>query len=133
MSVAENGNAEAQCSLGELFKIGSTTGSANRAIESAGWSKAAEWFIKAAEQGNSEAQYQLGQLYSVELSDDNALLNDAEKWFKKAAEQGHVDAQGSLDKNKTVFNLTSIEEQEVRGRHDSRRNETPTTTNRSML
>jgi hypothetical protein len=60
------------------------------------YSKAAEWFRKAAEQGYINAQMDLGDCYNDGLG---VTQNDAKaaKWYRKAAEQGSSDAQYALD------------------------------------
>ncbi|KAF9080432.1 hypothetical protein BGX23_002161, partial [Mortierella sp. AD031] len=57
-----------------------------------GYSRATEWFLKAAEGGYAAAQFKMGTKY--ESGDD--VLQDYEKaaeWYRKAAEQDNVEAQ----------------------------------------
>lgn len=84
---AEQGNADAQSNLGDLYFSGKSV-SANRAI-------AAKWYLKAAEQGDARAQLNLGYLYSSGegIPKDEA---EGEKWYRKSAENGNADAQYSL-------------------------------------
>jgi TPR repeat protein len=79
---AENGDAEAQYTLGMMFLNGDYT-------------EAAKWLRKAAEQGIAEAQFNLGVMYykGQGIPLDYA---EAENWLRKAAEQGHAEAQFKL-------------------------------------
>lgn len=56
------------------------------------YTKAFEWFEKAAEQGHSRAQYKMGWCYA---NGDGVVkdLNEAEMWYRRAADQGHSDAR----------------------------------------
>ena len=84
---AEQGNADAQESLGRLYD--SDQGGFHD------YEQAAFWYRKAADQGNSNAEYMLGNLY---LEGDGVPQYDTEAaaWYRKAAEQGNADAQESL-------------------------------------
>ena len=85
---AEQGHADAQYNLGEMYRKGEG--------EPQDDAKAAKWFWKAAEQGHADAQFRLGCMYSEGegvLAEDDA---EAAKWFGKAAEQGHAEAQFRL-------------------------------------
>ena len=53
---AEQGDAEAQCNLGELY--------ANGTGVPQDYAQAVAWYREAAEGGNAQAQYNLGQLYA---------------------------------------------------------------------
>lgn len=81
---AEQGNADAQGKLGDMFYCG--LGVAENKEE------AAKWYYKAAEQGDPDAQCSLGIMYRngecFAQSDEEAL-----KWFSKAAEKGNANAQ----------------------------------------
>ena len=81
---AEQGNADAQYSLGFMYAHGK--GVEKDEVE------AARWYYKAAEQGNADAQYRLGLMYAngegVEKDEAKAV-----QLFRKAAEQGCGDAQ----------------------------------------
>ena len=85
---AAQGNAEAQCKLGEMYCRGE--GGVYR-----NYSKAEHWLRKAAEQGSTEAQVILN---SMEGNSEEVPETDAETihWFHKAAEQGDVKAQVGL-------------------------------------
>jgi hypothetical protein len=84
---AEQGNANAQFALGDMYATGN--GVPENEV------KAAEWYHKAAEQGHADAQYNLGIMYvrgqGVTKNDANAV-----EWFSKAAEQGIALAQYGL-------------------------------------
>ena len=81
---AEQGNAEAQNSLGYCY--GNGLGIEKDLIESA------KWHRLSAEQGNGDGQYNLALLYSEVWG----RSTDAITWFQKAANQGHTEAQTSL-------------------------------------
>lgn len=80
---AEQGHAQAQCSLGDTYYARED------------YAEATPWYRKAAEQGHAQAQYSLGAAYRL---GDGVAQSDAEaaKWFRKAAEQGHANAQNDL-------------------------------------
>jgi len=84
---AEQGQAEAQFKLGQMYNKGQGV-TQNR-------QKAVKWFRKAAEQGLTLAQYNLGVMYHHGLGitqNHQQALN----WFRKAAEQGFSLAQYNL-------------------------------------
>ncbi len=84
--LAEQGDAEAQCNLGETYYFGKGV------LQD--YKEAAEWFRKAAEQGHAHAQYWLGFMYSVYYSEGVSYdYKEAAEWFRKAAEQGDAEAQ----------------------------------------
>jgi TPR repeat protein len=84
---AEQGDADAQDALGDLYNSGQGV--------RRDYAQAALWYRKAAEQGDADAQDSLGDLYhegqGVPQDDVQAAT-----WFHKAAEQGDADAQESL-------------------------------------
>ena len=88
-SLAESGNAEAQCKVGICYYSGEGIEKDLKA--------AIEWYRKSAEQGYADAQNRLGVRYNrgdgVEENDEIAI-----EWFRKAAEQGHAKAQCNLGK-----------------------------------
>ena len=84
---AEQGDAEAQYTLGEMYYDGS--------VVSQNYAEAAKWTRKAAEQGHAEAQYFLGDMYYLGEGVAQSDTKSAE-WTRKAAEQGHAEAQLSL-------------------------------------
>ncbi|PNX49577.1 MAG: hypothetical protein BV456_08800, partial [Thermoplasmata archaeon M8B2D] len=91
---AEQGNAEAQNLLGEMYFLG-------KGIKQ-DYQEAAKWYRKAAEQGRANAQYNLGFMYEngqgVEQDYQEAAkwYCKAAKWYRKAAKQGRVNAQYDL-------------------------------------
>ena len=87
--MAEQGNAEAQYRVGQIFEVG-RGGDTAVYVEDAD-AEAVKWYRKAAKQGDADAQYKLGNMCVSHLSDEDPV-----KWFRKAAEQGHVDAKGKL-------------------------------------
>ena len=84
---AEQGVAEAQFSLGWMYRYG-------RGVPQDD-GEAAKWYRKAAEQGVAAAQVSLGVMYD----DGRGVLQDdgeAVKWYRKAADQGLAAAQNNL-------------------------------------
>ena len=86
--LAEQGNAEAQFSLGFRYDEGEGVPRDSQ--------EAVKWWRKAAEQGHDQAQFNLGDMYARGdgVSEDKT---EAMKWLRFAAEQGHAEAQFSLD------------------------------------
>ena len=86
---AEQGNVDAQSNLGDLYRNGEGV------IKN--YSKAFEWYLKAAEQGNMDAQSNLGDLYR---NGQSVIKNysKAFEWYLKSAEQGVSCAQNNLGK-----------------------------------
>src|SRR5579863_133011 len=85
---ADQGNAQAQCSLGMLLAQPNSG-----VIEDD--AQAAAWLRKAADQGFAEAEYQLGQ----SLSRGKGVPQDdaqAAAWFQKAVAQKNADAMVAL-------------------------------------
>jgi hypothetical protein len=72
---AEEGDAEAQTNVGEIFERG-LGGSPNHEA-------AAIWYRKAAEQGNKRAQFNLGTLYEQGLGVEQSQLQ-ALNWYRQA-------------------------------------------------
>jgi TPR repeat protein len=84
---AEQGNAEAQASLGFMYEFGEGVRKDDQ--------KAIYWYKKAAEQGNADAEFSLGNSYL----DGERVRQDCQKGIKlltKAAKQGHIQAILSL-------------------------------------
>ena len=84
---AEQGDAAAQASLGDMYRDGSGVLKDDR--------EAARWYLKAAEQGDAAAQVNLGIMYQYGRGvpkDDR----EAARWYRKAAEQGNAAAQNNL-------------------------------------
>jgi TPR repeat protein len=84
---AEQGSADAQDALGDLYNSGQGVRQ--------DYAQAALWYRKAAEQGNDEAQDALGDLYDLGQGVPKDYAQAA-LWYRKAAEQGNADAQDSL-------------------------------------
>lgn len=79
---AEQGDAEAQCRLG------------NRYYKYDHFKEAEKWWRKSADQGYAEAQYKLGCYY-----DEDGDYDEAEEWWRKSAEHGYAEAQYKLGCN----------------------------------
>ncbi len=84
---AEQGDADAQWRLGNMYDIGWYVAEDK--------AEAAKWYRNAAEQGHADAQYSLGLYYDYGrgVAEDKA---EAIKWYRKAAEQGYAKAQHNL-------------------------------------
>jgi TPR repeat protein/serine/threonine protein kinase len=84
---AEQGNAQAQSSIGWLYGHGK--GVVQDYVE------ALRWFRKAADQGHADAQVSIGVLYhnGLGVARDYA---EAMQWFRKAADRGHAKAHFSI-------------------------------------
>jgi hypothetical protein len=85
---AEQGNADAQYRLGNMFFTGKGVDEDNE--------EAIKWYRKAAGQGQADAQYQLGEIYYWGQCVDEDY-HEAAKWYREAAEQGNAEAQNKLD------------------------------------
>ena len=87
LPLAEQGNAEAQFCVGQMYANGFGVDLDDAA--------ALKWYGLAATGGSSEAQYQLGVMYAngwgVEMNDEKAV-----EYYRQAAEKGHSCAQRSL-------------------------------------
>ena len=71
------------------------------------YTKAAEWFRKAAEQGYNVAQHNLGSVYYIGQGVEKNHTKAVE-WLRKAAEQGNedaIDALKSLDKYNKLLSI----------------------------
>lgn len=84
---AEQGNAEAQYSLGVCYRCGDGV---EKNLE-----EAIKWYKKAAEQGYAKAQYNLAVCYDSEYGVEKNV-EKAVKWYRKSAEQGYARAQHNL-------------------------------------
>jgi TPR repeat protein len=102
LKAAEQGDAEAQYCLGDLYDL--NYGRELDGIAYIGgtyddvWddeTSGAEWYEKAAVQGHTEAQFRLGRCYYYgwDVEQDYA---QAVQWYKKAAELGHAKSQAYL-------------------------------------
>ena len=85
--LAEQGDADAQLSLGDMY------GDGNGVPQD--FTQATQWYRKAAEQGNVNAQFDLGILYGGPQGAPHSNVQSAQ-WFRKAAEQGLALAQFNL-------------------------------------
>jgi len=86
-AAAEQGNAEAQNRLGDMYAEGQGVPQ--------DYGEAVKWYRRAAEQGDAKAQFFLGSMY-VEGQGVIQDYAEAVKWFRRAADQGDAGAQGSL-------------------------------------
>ena len=85
--MAESGNPEAQCLLGECYNEG--------IYRTEDESKALHWFRKAAEQGSASGQSKLGDCYCYGFGVKEDEL-EAVKWYREAADQKNGDGLGNL-------------------------------------
>lgn len=85
--LAEQGNANAQYNLGNMYGWGNGV--------PRNYPEAVQWFRLAAEQGHATAQYNLGVMYDQGkgVPENRA---EAVKWYRLAAEQGDAAAQYGL-------------------------------------
>ncbi len=84
---AEQGNAYAQYSLGQMYRQGlGVTQDSKLAVS---------WFQKAAEQKYAYAQFNLGWMYEEGLGVTQDY-KQAVSWYQKAAKQGNAQAQYNL-------------------------------------
>jgi TPR repeat protein len=84
---AEQGDAEAQSRLGDLYAKGIGVGR--------DYGEAAKWYRKAADLGHTRAQYELVRLYAQGLGVARDY-SEAAKWCRLAAEKGYIPAQHFL-------------------------------------
>ena len=85
--LAEQGNVEAQFSLGVAYDAGQSV-----AQDSA---EALRWYRLAADQGHASAQFNVGAMYldGLTVPQDYA---EAARWFRLAADQGDAEGQFNL-------------------------------------
>lgn len=86
---AEQGDAEAQCSLGDCYRLG-------LGVEQ-DYSAAFKWYQLSAEQGDPEAQFNLGSMCEKGLGVERNL-ELAIDWYRKSAEQDFEEAVEALKK-----------------------------------
>ncbi|MBF0159905.1 MAG: SEL1-like repeat protein [Magnetococcales bacterium] len=85
---AEQGHAQAQNNLGNLYRKGHGT--------QTNYQEALEWYRRSAAQGYANAQNNLGNMYRIgEGVDQNH--QEALYWYRLAAAQGHINAQKNMD------------------------------------
>lgn len=87
--LAEQGDAEGQFELGNIYRFG-RYGEANNGIE------AIKWYNRAIEQGYIEAQVKLGEIYQYGNQGVTKNITEALKWYRKAAELENANAQYKL-------------------------------------
>jgi tetratricopeptide (TPR) repeat protein len=85
---ADQGNADAQVYVGNLFYLGQGT------VQD--YPEALRWYRKAADRGNADAEFSIGLLYEYGLGvpEDYA---EATRWYRKAADQGNAFAKSRLE------------------------------------
>jgi hypothetical protein len=86
--LAEQGNADAQHNLGEIYS--KSKGDAQD------YPEALKWYRLAAKQGHANAMYMVGKAYDVNYWGVQQDFGEAAKWFLLAAEQGHAHAQQKI-------------------------------------
>ena len=84
---AEQGNANDQNNLGEMYKNGQGVPQ--------DYKEAVAWYRKAAAQGNASAQDNLGEMYKNGQGVPQDY-KEAAAWYRKAATQGNASAQNNL-------------------------------------
>jgi TPR repeat protein len=84
LTIAGQGNAEAQTMLGLMYSRGDGVRQNHR--------EAMKWCRKAADQGHAEAQVQVARMYDRGEGAPKSAIDSA-NWFRRAAEQGHTMAQ----------------------------------------
>ncbi len=84
---AKQGNIEAQMQLGRFYYHGYGV--------KQNFSKAMNWFFRAASQDHADAQFQLGWMRLYGYGTESNSLG-AVRWFYQAATQGHTSAQHQL-------------------------------------
>ena len=75
------------------------------------WSKAIQWFEKAAERNHLEAQKRLGNMYSMRAFENEGIYANPVKaayWYRRAAEQG--DPQAQLDLGRRYRDGVGVEQ-----------------------
>lgn len=88
VTLAENGDPEAQKRLGDCYRFGLDT--------ERSYPQAAKWYEKAASQGHRDAQCILGCFHELGMGVEKDFLK-AITWYRKAAEQGDTEAQKQLN------------------------------------
>lgn len=84
---AEQGNADAQAQLGEMYLKGEGV--------PRNYEAALSWYNKAAQRGSDYAQFKLGEMFSKGEGMPRDYYQSV-VWYRKAAEQGNKFAQGNL-------------------------------------
>jgi TPR repeat protein len=86
--LAENGDADAQRSLGFMYDTGHGVPRDK--------DQATQWYLRSAEQGNARAQYRLGLTYVYGRKPTRDDVAVGLSWFEKAAYLGDVTSQRKL-------------------------------------
>ena len=102
---ADQGNAQAQCSLGYMYNTG-------RGVAQ-DYAEAVRWYRNAADQGDAIAQYNLGVMYDNGTG-VNQNYAEAVNWFRKAANQGNANAQCHL--GSMYYNGTGVDKDLAKAR-----------------
>ncbi len=84
---AEQGDADAQAGLGEMYALGK-----GMPVD---FDEARIWYLKAAKQGHAEAQNRIGAMYANGQGGSQDFF-EARKWYRLGAEQGLSWAQYNL-------------------------------------
>jgi uncharacterized protein len=87
LALAEQGDSNAQASLGALYEAGDGVAKDP--------DQARQWYEKSAEQGNDNGQYRLGSLYFNGTGVEKDLVT-ACTWFSIATNSGHGGARNSM-------------------------------------
>ena len=112
---AEQGNADAQCQLGEMLLYGDFVPQDLK--------EGFKWCRMASDQGHPGAQFTLGWMYE-KGEDFPKDLSEAAEWYRKAAGQGYALASASLEgvmremkREKSARNEYAKDEEEIQRRH----------------
>ena len=84
---AEQGDAPAQYSLGDMYREGLGVPQ--------DYAEAIRWYRKAADQGSAIAQYSLGNMHREGLGVPHDYA-EAIRWYRKAADKGYIMAENAL-------------------------------------
>lgn len=106
-SLAEQGDANAQDKMGDLFLKISPFGGVEAYLQVI--EESLEWYRKAADQGHIKVQLKLGDYLSEGLYLVPIDLKEAIKWYTRAVEQGNVDAMRKLGNIYNEPEITEIE------------------------
>lgn len=82
MPIAEEGNAEAQCIIGNMYDLGLGTDS--------NLHEAIRWYKKSSEQGYGVASNNLGTIYYSGREGIDINRTKASEWYQKARKQGFM-------------------------------------------
>lgn len=82
--IAEQGDAEAQCIIANMYHLGLGLG-----LDRNG-SEAIRWYISSAEKGYGVASNNLAEIFRVGSCNVAPDQAEAEKWYHKAREQGFL-------------------------------------------